>query len=197
MKKIIALTALASMVISGQPLAQIDPDSDGFGMYFDLDATDNCVPWPAGPVYVYLILTNASEPTGISGWECHVTYTVPAGCFEVGWTLPAGSLNVSTAPDFVVGLAAPVPNAPTIQLATLCILVFCVPSIYFYVGPADTPSIPGFAAYAAGENSDRLIPMYPSSGNSNWPVAGMNIDCEFPPFSTEDETFGGIKAMYR
>jgi hypothetical protein len=195
MKKLVALAALASLVIGGQALAQIDQGLDGLGMYFDTGANDYCMDYMGGPVSVYLILTNASEPTGISGWECHVTYAVPAGNFETGWVLPTGSLNVSTAPDFVVGLAAPMPFAPTILLATYGVLAFVPDAMMFYVGPADTPSIPGTPVYAAGDNPGSLIPMSPVSGSADLPVAQLNGGCGV--IGTEDATFGSVKAMYR
>jgi hypothetical protein len=195
MKKI--LVTLAIVCLAGTAMAQVDPDPDGIGMYFDLDATQYCLDYTGGPVSVYLVLTNASEPTGISGWECHVTYTVPAGDFETGWVLPAGSLNVSTAPDFVVGLAAPAPWAPAILLGTYGILVFATGSMEWYVGPADTPSIPGVPVYAAGDNPGNLIPLQMVSGSPDLPVAQLNIGCPGDVIGTQQETFGSVKAMFK
>jgi hypothetical protein len=195
MKKLVALAAVASLVVGGQALAQVDAGPDGLGMFFDTGATEYCMDFTGGQVNLYLMLVNCSEPTGISGWECHVTYTVPSGNFETGWTLPAGSLNVSAAPDFVVGLGAPLPFAPAMLLATYGVLAFVPDPMMFYVGPCNTPSIPGTAVYAAGDDPGLLIPMSPVSGNPELPVAQLNGGCGV--IGNEDATFGQVKNLYR
>jgi hypothetical protein len=195
MRKWIALICLVSLATAGGARAQIDPDPDGIGMYFDTAGTEYCRSAVTGPTSVYLLATNISESSGLSGWEAHVTYTVPAGCFETGWVLPAGSLNVSTAPDFVVGLAAPAPYAPAILLGTYGILVFCPDCIEFYVGPSNTPSLPGVPLYAAGDNPGSLIALQQSSGGPDNPVLQLNCDCTI--VGDEPTSFGGVKSMYR
>jgi hypothetical protein len=195
MRKFIALAALFLLTITNQTLAQVDRDPDGLGIYFDMDATQYCLDYVGGQLCAYLILTNCSEPTGILGWECFVTYTIPAGCSEIGWTLPAGSLNVATPPEFTVGLPAPVPNAPTILLATLCLMILSADPMEFYVGPVHCTSFPTVPLYAAGDNSGRLIEMHPASGSFYLPVAQLNGDCTV--IGTENATFGHVKAMYR
>ncbi len=195
MKKLLALAALASLVVGGQALAQVNAGPDGLGMFFDTGASEYCLNSTGGQVMVYLMLTNCSQPSGISGWECHVTYTVPAGDFETGWVLPTGSLNVSSAPDFVVGLGTPLPYAPALLLATYGVLALVPSPMEFYVGPCNTPSIPGTAVYAAGDNPGLLLPMSPVSGSAELPVAQLNGDCTV--IGTEDATFGQVKNLYR
>ncbi len=199
MRKWIALACLVSLAISGSALAQVDPDPDGIGMYFDLEATQYCLDFSGGQVFVYLLMTNCSQSSGISGWEAHVTYTVPAGDFETGWVLPTGSLNVSSAPDFVVGLGTPHPYESAILLATYGILVFNTSTMDFYVGPCNTPSIPGVPVFAAGDNPGLLLPMQQSSGSPDLPVAQINPDggCPGQVTGSEQDTFGGVKSMYR
>jgi hypothetical protein len=194
MKKLITLAVLVALVGGGEATAQLDPYPDGLGLYYDADATEYCLLDASGLVEIYLFLTRCSQPSGISGWECHATYTIPAGDFEVGWTLPAGSLNVSSAPDFAVGLATPLPNAPIMLLATLQILVFSPAIIEFYLGPADHPSIPGYPVYAAGDDPGILIPMHLISGNPSVPVAWLN-GCF--TVDAEPRSFGSVKALYR
>lgn len=196
MKRLIALALLAALAGGGgKATAQVDPRPDGLGMYFDTGATVYCREAVTGPVSLYLILTNCSQPSGISGWECHATYDIPPGCYEIGWTLAEGSSNESTAPDFVVSLATPMPNAPTMLLATLGLLIFCPDAIFFYLGPADSPSIPGLPAYAVGDDPGIMIPLHLISGNPDFPVASLNDWC----FSAdaEETSFGSIKALYR
>jgi hypothetical protein len=196
MRKWIALICLVSLATAGSVLAQVDDSPDGIGLYYDLGATEYCRTGVSAQTNLYLLATNLSQPSGLSGWEAHVTYTVPTGCFETGWTLPTGSLNVSAAPDFVVGLGEPAPWAPAILLATYGILVFCPDCIEFYVGPCNTPSIPGVPVYAAGDDPGLLLPLQQSSGSSDLPVLQINCDpCTV--VGNETSTFGGVKSMYR
>jgi hypothetical protein len=95
----------------------------------------------------------------------------------------------------MVSLESPVPNTTCILLASYRLLVFSPETIFFYVGPADSPSIPGLAAYMAGDDPRHLIPMSPVSGSSDSFVAAINFDCI--PDAAQNETFGHIKAMYR
>ena len=196
MKKFIALAALALLLLSLPAQAQIYPIPDGLGIYFDTDATQYCLDAFIGRLEIYLMLTNCSEPTGISGWECHVTYNVPPDDVYMGWWLPDGSLNLSIPPDFVVGLGTPRPNAPIILLAKLYLFVFPDDPIVFYVGPADLPSLPGVAVYAAGGNPGHLIQMHPTSGDTNTPVAAI-FACGDMIDATETTTFGHVKVMFR
>jgi len=197
MKKL--LVTLAIVCLAGSAIAQVDPDPDGLGMYFDLEGVDYCLDYMGGQAFVYLLLTNCSQPSGISGWEAHVTYVVPSGDFETGWTLPAGSLNVSAAPDFVVGLGTPMPYAPALLLATYGILVFAPDQMDFFVGPCNTPSLPGVPAYAAGDDPGLLVPLQPVSGSADLPVAQLNPanGCPGDVIGTQQETFGSVKAMFK
>jgi hypothetical protein len=195
MKQPIALATLALLLLSLPAQAQIYPIPDGLGLYFDTYATVRCELSVSGAATLYLIMTNCSEPTGISGWECHVTYSLPPEVFEIGWVLPAGANNASTAPDFMVSLEPPVPNTTCILLATYGLLVFSPDTVFFYVGPADSPSIPGHAAYTTGDDPGHLIPMSPISGSPDLFVAAVNFDCT--PDAAQIDTFGYIKAMYR
>jgi hypothetical protein len=199
MKKLITLAILATLAGGGQATAQVDPLPDGIGMYFDTGATEYCLDFVGGLAEVYLILTHCSQPSGISGWECHVTYTVPPGDYELGWVLPAGSSNASTAPDFVVSLATPMPNAPIILLATYQILVFNVTTVRFYLDHADNPSIPGLPAYRVGDDPGIVIPLHTIFGYPELPVAFLNPSWTDPcyTFPSAKSSFGSIKALYR
>jgi hypothetical protein len=199
MKKLIALAILVALAGGGEAKAQVDPRPDGIGMYFDTGATEYCLEFIGGPLEIYLILTHCSQPSGISGWECHANYSIPSGDYELGWVLPAGSANASTAPDFVVSLATPMPSTPTILLATYQILVFDPATVYYCLGPADDPSIPGFPAYRAGDDSDIVIPLHTIFGYPELPVAILNPRWDDPCHTVPSAktTFGSVKALYR
>ncbi len=197
MKKL--LVTLAIVCLAGSAVAQVDPDPDGLGVYFDMTGEQYCTDFVGGQMFGYLLMTNCSQPSGISGWECHVTYTVPAGDFETGWVLPAGSLNVSSAPDFVVGLGTPLPYAPALLLATYGVLILNTSPMDFFVGPCNTPSIPGVPVFAAGDNPGLLLPMQPVSGSPDLPVAQINPlgGCPGQVIEAQHETFGSVKAMFK
>ncbi len=196
MKKLIALATLAPLLLSLPAPAQVDQDPDGLGMYFDTDATQYCLEYVGGEVSAYVILTNCSEPTSIAGWECHVTYTIPPGNYELGWWLNTiGGENVSAAPDFQVGLPSAMPYSPAILLAVYRMLIYVPDPIVFYVGPCNSPTIPGYPAYAVGGDPGRIKPMYVVSGSYDLPVAQLNGVCSV--IATEHTTFGHIKAMFR
>jgi hypothetical protein len=70
--------------------AQLDPDPDGIGIYFDTAAQVNCLNDVYGSIRGFLIITHPSIETGISGWTCHVDYELPAA-----GDLPNAGLNCS------------------------------------------------------------------------------------------------------
>jgi len=70
MKKMII--ALAVVALATSAFAQIDPDANGIGFYFDDSAMENCATTvaPFSPINGYLIATNIDQTSGISGFEC-------------------------------------------------------------------------------------------------------------------------------
>ena len=194
MKKL--LVTLAIVCLAGTAFAQVDPDPNGIGVFFDTEGTVYCHEFIGGAVTAYVIITNPSQDAGIGGYEFHVTAALPAGNYDTGWTLPAGALNVSAAPDFVVGMGSPLPYAPAVVVAQWGLLMFAAGCMEFYVGPADTPSMPGVPLYADGLNPGLLVPLQVSSGSAELPVAQLNCG-ECIVIGAEDATFGSVKAMYK
>ncbi|MFH1844200.1 MAG: hypothetical protein ABIF77_13425 [bacterium] len=187
------LIALAIVCLASTSFAQVDPDPDGVGMYFDLDGMVYCNTFTGGPASVYLLLTNQSVDTGVGGFEAHVDYTVPAGNFEQGWTLPPSAINVSTAPDFVVGFGVALPHSNAIVLATYGVLVFGVECMTFNVRASDS----GNLLYADGVDPGLLIPMQVSSNGSPY-GAGLNCaDCLEVVLDSDQQTWGQMKSLYR
>ncbi|MFH1843141.1 MAG: hypothetical protein ABIF77_08015 [bacterium] len=191
MKKL--LVTLAIVCLAGTASAQIDLDPDGVGMYFDTAGTSYCHDFMGGPVSVYLVLTNQSVITGVGGFECHVDYVVPAGNFEQGWTLPPTAINVSTAPDFIVGFGTALPHSNAILMATYGVLVFGMECMSFNVRASDS----GNLIYADGINPGLLIPMQVSSDGSPY-GAGLNCPgCLDVVIDTDEQTWGQMKNLYR
>jgi hypothetical protein len=168
------LLLLAASMVQADP---IDPYADGIGIYFDSGATQFCKTWSGGMVSAYLVLTNITEPSGVSGFECKLGYQVPAGSYLLNATLPPNAINADSAPGYLVGLATPLPWSPAVVVLTLNMLETQGNAWVFKVLPNDTPSLPGIPAYAAGGNPSVLIPLRQSSGHADVPVAFMNAPC--------------------
>lgn len=195
MKKLLVLTA-AALLISGNAFAQLDPDPDGVGIYFDPCACGNCVTLPEGMHYAWLVITHPTAPQGVHGWECAITTDGPIFVLEYA---PEGLwVNAATPPNFAIGLAEPLMNPymfPTVVVMQLAfqLIDVSVPAA-FYLEPVQFPSIPGLLVYADGADPSNLIEMRQSTGGPGEPVAVINGDC---PVATQDETWGGVKNLYR
>ncbi|MFH1845696.1 MAG: hypothetical protein ABIF77_21125 [bacterium] len=191
MKRMLSIVTM--LLLAGSASAQLDPDLDGVNTYFDTAGTSVCLDFTGGPVSVYLVLTNQSVITGVGGFECHVDYAVPAGNFEQSWTLPLTAINVSTAPDFIVGFGNALPHGNAIVLATYGVLVFGAECMTFNVRASDS----GNLIYADGINPGLLIPMQVSSDGSPY-GAGLNCPgCVDIIIDTDNQTWGQMKTLYR
>jgi hypothetical protein len=151
---------------------------DVLGVWFDTTGSlhETTTSAPNQPVTAYLLLLNASEPSGVAGWECTVDVLASQET-PYSWVI-AGSnpLNIFTPPEFVVGLAAPTPWSEVILLAT-CTLIVPAPAteVEIYVHAWRNPSLPGppyTPAYAAGDDPSHVLHMF-------WPT-----DCEMRPVAT-------------
>ncbi len=158
--------------------AQPQGDQNILGVYFDEAGTISETTVSFGqPVPAYLCLLEATEPSGVSGWECLVECT---GDFPVlSWTPRGNAINVLTPPEFAVGLGTPLPWQPTIVLMDILVGVFSAGSSEFYLHPISQPSVPGYMVYAAGDDPGYLIPFSWSSGGEEIPVAILHA--EAPP----------------
>jgi len=197
MKKLLVLVA-AALLISGNSLAQLDPDDNGVGVYFDpCGCCMPCIPLPEGEGFAWLVITHPSAPAGIGGWECRLEVEGPVAILGYN-LLGANPINFTVEPNFLVGLSEPLVNPftfPTLVVMEIHFLVLDVqPAIEFYLEPNWTPSIPGELAYADGVDPDILYIMRQSTGGPGEPVAVVNGDC---PVANEDATWGQVKTLYR
>jgi hypothetical protein len=190
----VGILATTSLLVfsASQVGAQIDPGLDGVGLYFDTGATTYCQDVPAYQIFdLYLILTNPTSE--IYAWECAVV---------ADWTrilyLQAdlhGGFNVcDPEPNFCVGLVSPFQPEPTVVLATLTFFALDQECLHMFLQPAVYPSVPDQISYYTTDN--QVIPMYPSTGSLDLPVAGVNCDCP-PPVPASKSSWGAIKDMYR
>jgi len=197
------ICGLLILLAASTATAQVDPDPDLIGMYFDTEGNHVCMDFIGGPVTVYLTITSPTVAAGVSGWECHVDYTIPEDYYEMEWDLMGDAINVSTPPDFVVGLGSPLPYQSAIVLATHGILVFGPACMVWDVRAADVATIPGMPAYAAGDDPGNIIPLTPLC--ENYPEAALNCPefcneyfelCTFV-VNEESVTWGELKSLYK
>ena len=113
MKKI-ALVTILLLLMTGSGFAQLDPDDDGIGVYFDPCACTNCISLDVGFQTAFLVVTHPTSPQGVLGWEARMWVEGPAAISGV--SLHGDEVNVGVAPDYVVGTAAPQINPPNLFL---------------------------------------------------------------------------------
>jgi hypothetical protein len=183
--------------------AQIDPEPNGLGIYFDEGGTTNCREAAAGDlVTAYLVVTRLEESAGgIAGFECGISYypgTVQGG---VEYELPAGAVNVLTPPSFSVGLASPLPQAPVITLLTLRFISDGNPVLLGAGCRQDLWSDPPCPILAGANDPGQFIVLTPSGDTlfpgreRMWVVAGVNAGPTCP-IAVEAQTWSRIKAIY-
>ncbi len=203
MRKMLVAVALAAVAfLSLAPVggfAQIGvPGTDVIGIYTATDATARAhLAANPGTFEVYLVVTNPSASAGISGWECSLEM-LPAGILTLINTAYAGTaLNVATPPEYAVGLAAPLPRNDVVRLATLTFFAAAATPANIYMHPISTPSQPGDMIYADGADPGRFITLAWSSGDESLPVFGVNTGPLVPPIPIDEDTWGGVKNLYR
>jgi hypothetical protein len=157
--------------------AGAEPWEDLVGVYFDENGATHALTTtqPFEAVAAYLVLTDATEPSGVSGWECCVA--LDGSYADPIWTVVGTALNVLDPPCFAVGLGVPnaLPWQEAIVLARLDFLqVTPLEPTFIYVGPVPQPSLPGWPVYAAGDDPYRLLPLGIASGSADVPVAIVN-----------------------
>jgi hypothetical protein len=185
-------------MIAAGAQAQIDPDPDGIGIYFDEGATEHCLftSVPYQPVTAYLCVTNLSEPLGLDGWEATVIVE-GEGLLTPVWTVLHNGTNFLVPPAFAVGYSYDdCPQGPVIVLIRIDAVV-ADPSlpVSFRIDAAPTPSIPGHdPVWEPCTGWWFLFPLHQSSGSHLLPVATVNLpDCAVP---NAVSTWGAVKALY-
>jgi len=197
MKKIALVIFLASL-LTGNAFAQLDPDDDGIGVYFDPCACVNCLELDQGEHLGYVVITHPTSPAGIGGWEAAIWAEGPG--YITNWDLLGDSINAAVRPDeFIVGLGTPLHNPysfPAVVVAIINLLIvdtaepinFYIDGVYFASHESGQP------AYLDGDDYNLIKPLQQSTGGADYPVATINGECAV---ATESVTIDGIKALYR
>jgi len=173
----VALLAAAGAAIAG----------DEIGLFFDEHAELPCLRAEAfSTPTAYLLLLDPSASGGVYGWECTLDYT---NVMLIGSPAINGvGLNITTPPEFMVGLAAPLLRSPIVELARLQFLILAG-SAAFYIYPLRQGETP---QYADGSDPSILLPLTPRGMSGGALVAGVNL----PECITIDATWGRIKHVY-
>ncbi len=197
--------ATSAVTLTADASAQIDPTPDGIGIYFDTMGEQFCIfGVPYTPVTLYLLATRVSDSTGISGWECAL-YTNPA-VLPAGLTVDVMDCVAGCAPPYLhVSLAAPLPRASAIRLATISTF-YLSGSVYFALGAAEPTSFPGDPGpgYSGGDDQTRLRRLTPPiwsepdpAHDHSWYVAAIGSYSLCTVMPAEPITWGAVKGLYR
>ena len=202
MQNVLTRTALFLFVCyvgTGAVFAQIDPDPDGIGVYFDLEATQVVTTALADEnVEAYLILTNPSEVGTVWMWEGGVAPYFGEPIMELAQVFgaPVNAINIFNNmpgdprwhclafPD----PGTPVPLDPITVLAVLDIWV---------MDDTEPVNLYAYGYYSPAQGAP-FVDLNPSSGAPHLPVAVINGDA--PTAIDEDgaaATWSRIKGTFR
>jgi len=200
MRAVSFITAILNVAIVANVAAQIDPDPDGIGVYFDLEATQVVAMAEEGEfVTAYLFATNISQPGGVVFWEASIEPNItvppddPAAWAGYIYGAPVDSynyaMNVPGDPSWhcIAMPQPPLPVAPLTLLAYLSIHILdgSYP-IALYVTYDPLYSVVG----TDGPYHD----LFHSSGAEDLPVAVINGQ---GPIAAQAATWSQLKSLYR
>jgi hypothetical protein len=196
MKKLLALAAIA--VLASSAFAQVDPDPDGMGVYFDMNATMNCktIAFTGTPILVdaYLLLTNPSGAQ-VLAWEAKIVSNV-AALSPGNWAINGG-LNVGTGENFIVGMGGTPHFAGTepVLLASRQMMFFMVTgesATFTVMGVPGSTSFDGTPGYQAILGV--MTPCQSPTGSFTAPQSFVNGSCDV--VANEDMAWGSVKSLY-
>ncbi len=196
MKNIVILAlVILSSVTSG--FAQLDPDNDGIGVYFDPCACVNCITMNVGQHRAFLVITHPTSPLGVGGWECRMWLEGPAAITAV--TLQGQAVNARNAPEYAVATVQPQINPFTYPAVVVAVLDFYILDIIapvtWWIDGIYAHSLPTrVPAYLDGADPNIIKELRQSTGGPTFPVATVNGDCAVP---VDADTWGGVKALFR
>lgn len=190
------------------------------GLASDNGWWDYCVYGPGNQVYTVLVyIQNPVNPdflggqhpvSWINGFECRVW--VEGGAILLGWNFPVNAIDAGTNGNTVVGFAEPVPvvdgraivatleiflEYPTGESAlTVTSPLPCdYATAFVRMAPTrPTASIEGKMAYLDADDTDN--PLVAAELNMVYPE-DYALFMEAQPVDVDQQTWGGIKALYR
>jgi hypothetical protein len=196
-------------LVATSALAVTDPEPDMIGIYFDLNADNNCtVLGPSIPFIAYLITTSPS-PAAINAYEFGFTnHITPAGndgmLFMLASNIANGAVSgldvgehTPTGGDYIVGLASPLATSEATILHSWQYMLLTPVSIDMFLFQSSKPSIPGTFPVLQNAEGSILYQVGQSSGSWEYAVACVNLGDQCCPLATEERSFGSVKGLYR
>lgn len=193
------ITLMLMVVLAGGALAQIDPDPDGIGIYFERGATvrETTTSAPFEAVTAYLLITTPSTADPISGWEAVVG--VDGSPVAPAWTLEVGMDNDPDPWIFDVTIAPSplLPAGPTVLLATWTGFVMNPADLVAFTvtGVPGSPYFPDSPGYFTEWIVPQLHPLHVTNCAGDI-VAMVNGICT-DTVGDEDMTFTTLKTLFR
>ncbi len=200
------LVLVLSCLMASSAFAVIDPDPDMLGIYFDMNADDNCMFVEANtPFFAYLILTNSTAPA-INAYEFSFYNCVCTGLesnlfmmsSNIAHGADVGGIDVGThtpiSGEYIVGLAESIPTTEATILHSWQYMLLAVLPVQMFIGPSPVPSLPGGLPVVQNAEGSILMTVGTSTGGPDIPVATLNTDCVV---AIENVSWGDVKALYR
>jgi hypothetical protein len=204
----IALLVITTVLVTTRPVAaQIDPDPNMCGIYFDEGAMVYCIDADQGSqVTAYFCLTRITAVSGVGYWEAAIEVSDPSSV--LAWNPRGVGANALTPPEFAVTLEAPLPWQSALVVLEIAVDVQTPHPIVFRIGSVANPSVPPdpfpLPAYSPGSNPSIFRTLgysfgwNPETGLSNWcAVINSRDDCAGDPAAETGTTWGWIKSIYR
>jgi len=199
MKKLVILLAVSLMAVSA--FAQIDPDPNGIGVYFDTGAMTNAATW-AGFTQnnAYVCITN---PTGnVAAVEFGYNLTVAPGMLvRTAEVYPAtaveasGNHAVPTAGENIIGFGSPLPATSSVVVMSWTFMLFGAVPVDFYITGTSVPGLPG-GEPAFVDQADLL--MYKLQQSTGGPLSAVaTVNNPPTPVPVESASFGNVKSLFR
>jgi hypothetical protein len=185
------------LLIASGAMAQVDPDPDGIGIYFDAAATQNATAAAYGDVVTaYLVATHPSLAGNLFAWQAFVISSPGDACIT-GEPIQGGNIYMNMPPcgpnfGFIVQNFDPRPPVQDATvLATLTITMTDENQVVtLFVGGA-TQALP---SYNVGGIGTPWQDLHPASGSADLPVARINGEAPVPVLG---ETWGALKSLFR
>ena len=204
MKKLFyVVSALAALTLLAPNVGFAQSADNQLGIYGDeagsLDS-QNFVVAASTPFTAYMVLTNPVDNYDmavgeVEAFECRVAFSNGAMVFKLAETLPPQAINVgdSSNPaaglEYAVGLGVPTPVVGgAVTLVEFTFMVLAVSQIDVFIEESQG----GNLYYQEADNKE-LVDYYPSSSDPAMPVASFNGTVT----PVDEETWGGVKALYR
>lgn len=200
MKKLVLVFTLAAFALAGAASAQDPNYFDNIGIYADEEATTNCATLGINTVQtLYVALTKLTNPE-VYGWEAKFSFE-GMGNSQVtvlGDAVDAGSREG----EHIVGLATPlIASGGTVVVATVDVFLIefvhdpALPSYAFVEGVYFGALPGGLPTYLPVPEAPMQLHPSTIDGHEGGPVFFLNNGCD--PVAVEQDTWGGVKSLYR